>query len=402
MSHPEVSPSLPPLNKLAYNLLQAPAIACIDGPDMRKTSRYLLVVLTLAMGLFFLLDLEPTPRYPPPAVEPGAEALRIHREAIVIDLHVDSLLWPRDLREEGSGGHVDFPRMREGGLDAASFTHATRFFGVAGLKAFHDLWPPATWLSPWARLRHQLSRMEEFIDASGGRLRMARTAAAIRENHDRGILSVFHGIEGAHALGTDVSRAETVARDGILFIGPVHLADNEYGGSSGGSNRGLTELGRELIRVMNRERLLLDLAHASPATFGEALTLTSFPPLVSHIGARAVHDTPRNLSDDQIRAVAERGGIIGVMLAPPAMSRPDLREVIAHLRHIIAVGGEDTAALGSDYDGYVQTPIDASGLPQLTQLMLDEGWSEERIRKILGENVLRVLEERDAAVRTAD
>ena len=365
---------------------------------MRKTSRYLLVVLPLATGLFFLLDLEPTPRYPPPAVEPGAEALRIHREAIVIDLHVDSLLWPRDLSRKDSGGHVDFPRMREGGLDAASFTHATRFFGVAGLKAFHDLLPPATWFSPWERLHYQLRRMRAFIDASGGRLRMARTAAAIRENHDQGVLSVLHGIEGAHALGTDVSRAETVAREGILFIGPVHLADNEYGGSSGGSNLGLADLGRELIQVMNREGLLLDLAHASPATFREALALTSFPPLVSHIGARAVHDTPRNLSDDQIRAVAERGGIIGTMLAPPALSRPDLREVIAHLRHIIAVGGEDTAALGSDYDGYVQTPIDAGGLPQLTQLMLDEGWSETRVRKVLGENFLRVLDERDNAV----
>ena len=151
------------------------------------------------------------------------------------------------------------------------------------------------------------------------------------------------------------------------------------------------------FRVMNREGLLLDLAHASPATFGEALALTSFPPVVSHIGARAVHDTPRNLSDDQIRAVAERGGIIGVMLAPPATTRPDLHEVIAHLRHIIAVGGEDTAALGSDYDGYVQTPIDVGGLPQLTQLMLDEGWSEKRIRKVFGENFLRVLDERDRA-----
>jgi microsomal dipeptidase-like Zn-dependent dipeptidase len=153
---------------------------------------------------------------------------------------------------------------------------------------------------------------------------------------------------------------------------------------------------------MNREGLLVDLAHASPATFGEALALTSLPPLVSHVGPRAVHDTPRNLSDDQIRRVAGRGGVIGVMLAPPATSQSDLHEVIDHLKHIIAVGGEDSAALGSDYDGYVQTPIDVSGLPQLTQLMLDERWNEERIRKILGENVLRVLEERDARVGAKD
>jgi microsomal dipeptidase-like Zn-dependent dipeptidase len=362
---------------------------------MRKASRYALVVLPLTVGVFFVLDLEPTPHYPPPAVEPGPDALRIHHDAIVIDLHVDSLLWPRDLSRDGPGGHVDFPRMREGGLDAAAFTLPTQFFGAAGLKAFHDLWPPTTWFSPWERLRYQLQCMTRWVERSGNRVQIARTAAEVRGNHDQGILSVFHGIEGAHALGTDLSRVETVAREGILFIAPVHLADNAYGGSSGGSNRGLSDLGRELIQAMNREGLLIDLAHSSPATFEEALALTSLPPLVSHIGARAVHDTSRNLSDDQIRLVAERGGVIGVMLAPPATSRPDLHEVIAHLRHIIAVGGEDTPALGSDYDGYVETPIDVTGLPQLTQLMLDEGWSEEKIRKVLGENFLRVLRERE-------
>ena len=362
---------------------------------MRKASKLILLILPLAMGAFFLVDLEPTPRYPPPAAVPGPDAYRLHREAIVIDLHVDSLLWPRDLNRKSSHGHVDFPRMREGGLDAGAFTHATRFFGVAGLKAFHDLLPPSTWFSPWERLQYQLGRMRDFIDASHGTVRMARTATEIRENHDRGVLSVFHGIEGAHALEADLSRVQTVAREGIQFVAPVHLADNEYGGSSSGSNRGLTDLGRELIQLMNREGLLLDLAHASPRTFDEAIALTSFPPLVSHIGARAVHDTPRNLSDDQIRAVAERGGVIGAMLAPPATSRADLGEVIAHLRHLVAVGGEDCAALGSDFDGYVQTPIDASGLPQLTQLMIEEGWSGKRIRKILGENILRVLGARD-------
>jgi microsomal dipeptidase-like Zn-dependent dipeptidase len=349
----------------------------------------------LFLVVFFLIDLEPTPRYPPPAVEPGPEALRIHREAIVIDLHADSLLWPRDLNRPRSGGHLDFPRMQEGGLDAAAFTNATRFFGAAGLKAFHDFWPPPTWLSPWARLQHQLRRMQDFIAASDGGVRLVETAEAIRENHRQGILSVLHGIEGAHALGTDLSRVEEVAEAGVLFIGPVHLADNEYGGSSRGSNRGLTDLGRALIREMNRHALMIDLSHASPESFVNALALTSFPPLVSHIGARAIHDTPRNLNDDQIRAVAAKGGVIGVMLAPPATSRSDLREAMAHLRHLVAVGGEDVAALGSDFDGYVQTPIDVTGLAQLTQLMLDEGWREVRIRKILGENVLCVLRERE-------
>lgn len=356
--------------------------------------RYPLVIALLAIllaGTFFAIDLEPTHRRRPRLVDPSPEALRIHREAIVLDLHVDSLLWPRDLNQPDLGGQVDFPRMRKGGLDAAAFTSATRFFGAAGLKAFHDLWPPKTWFSPRARFHYQLARMARFLEASGDRVRLAPDPDAIRENHREGVLSVFYGIEGAHGLGTDPSRVADVARAGVVFIGPVHLADNEYGGSSSGSNRGLTELGRKLLREMNRERVLLDLSHASPRTFDESLELTSLPPLVSHIGARAVHDTWRNLSDEQIRAVADRGGVIGVMLAPPALGEPDLREALEHLEHIVAVGGDSAAGLGSDFDGYVDTPIDVTGLPQLTELMLRRGWSEERIRKILGENILRVL-----------
>ncbi|MFQ5792556.1 MAG: dipeptidase [Acidobacteriota bacterium] len=361
-------------------------------------------LLPLALGLiiatvaaFFAYDLEPSFQEQPPVVRPSEEALSIHRRALVIDLHVDSLLWPRDLNEGGRGGHLDFPRMRRGGLDAGAFTTATRFFKLAGLKAFHDRWPPAAWFSSWARLRQQLFRMERFMEASAGKVRLATTPDTLRDHHRKNILSVFHGIEGAHALGTELCRVRELARAGVVFIAPVHLTDNEYGGSSSGSNRGLTELGRALVWEMNQNRVLVDLAHASRRTFEEALSLTTLPPVVSHVGARAVHDTWRNLDDEQIRTVAARQGVIGVMLAPPALSRPDLREAIQHLSHIVEVGGEDVAALGSDFDGYVEAPIDVAALPQLTELMLREGWREKRIRKILGENVLRVLSLRDEA-----
>jgi microsomal dipeptidase-like Zn-dependent dipeptidase len=180
---------------------------------------------------------------------------------------------------------------------------------------------------------------------------------------------------------------------GVLFIGLVHLSDNEFGGSSSGSDRGLTELGRKLVVEMNRSGILVDLAHASPRTFFEAVELTELPPIVSHTGVRAIHDSWRNLSDEQIRAISRRGGVIGVMLAPPALSEPSLEEALRHIEHLIEVGGEDVAAIGSDFDGYVDPAIDASGLPALTELMLRRGFSEERIRKVLGENALRILED---------
>ncbi len=363
---------------------------------MKLPKRPLFLILLPALVLvFFLFNPEPTFTPKPPVVEPGEEALRIQREAVVIDLHVDSLLWPRDLTLPGQGGQVDFPRMKQGGLDAAAFTTATRFFGAAGLKAFHDLWPPASWFSPRERYLQQLSRMQQFIQSSNEGARLATTPEAIRRNHKEGVLSIFHGIEGAHALGIDVSLVREAVQSGVVFIGPVHLSGNEYGGTSTlGSNQDLTELGRALIREMNEERVLVDLAHAGPRAFDTAVALTTLPPLVSHAGARAIHDTWRNLRDEQIRAVAERRGVIGVMLTPPALAQPDLREALEHLEHIINIGGEEVGAIGSDFDGYVKPPIDATGLIQLTELMLQKGWSEARIKKILGENVLRILGER--------
>jgi microsomal dipeptidase-like Zn-dependent dipeptidase len=353
------------------------------------------IILLLFMALvagFFWFDPEPAHHSRPPVVAPSEEAIRIHREAIVIDLHTDSLLWPRDLNRSGEGGHVDFPRMRRGGLDAVAFTIVTRAFGVAGLKAFHDLWPVRTWFSPEARYIHQIERMARFLDASEGQARRATTPEALRDNHNQGVLSVFHGIEGAHAFGNDVSKVRQAARAGVVFIGPVHLSDNTYAGTSmNDANHGLTDRGRGLIQEMNEAGVLLDLAHASPRAFEEAIQLTSLPPLVSHAGARGVFDTWRNLTDGQIQAVADRGGVIGVMYGPPGLSRPDLEEVVEHIAHIVSVGGENAAALGSDFDGYIEAPIDATGLVQLTELMLRKDWSERRIKKILGENFLRVL-----------
>ncbi|HSF16568.1 MAG TPA: membrane dipeptidase [Vicinamibacteria bacterium] len=346
------------------------------------------LVSFIGLFLFFLFDPEPTFRPRETGIVVSDRALAIHRDAIVVDLHVDSLLWQRDLEESGRGGQVDFPRMRQGGLDVAAFTLPTRFFGVAGLKAFHDLWPPSAWFSSHARLKVQMGKTQVFASAH-----RASDAESIRRNVAERRLSYFHGIEGAHALEGDLSRLVPLAKLGVVFIGLVHLTDNAYGGSSSGSE-GLTALGRRLLEEMNRTSVLVDLAHASEQTFFEAIELTAYPPLVSHTGVRAIHDGWRNLSDDQIRAVASKGGVIGVMLAPPGLKEPSLDEAVDHIEHIVAIGGEDTAALGSDFDGYVGPPIDASGLPQLTELMLRRGWSESRVRKVLGENALRLLESR--------
>lgn len=355
---------------------------------MRRAGIIFAVAL-VAVAVFFAYEPEPSFRPAPLEIEISDRARSLHAEAVVVDLHVDSLLWPRDLTLTGEGGQLDFPRMREGGLDVAAFCTPTAFFGLAGLKAFHDRLAVRTWTSPWERLQHQLSKMTSF--AERGAITVTSDVARLREQNG---LAAFHGIEGAHALERDVRRVRDVARQGVVFIAPVHLTGNAYGGSSWGTNRGLTELGRQLIAEMNRAGLFVDLAHASQKTFDESLALTELTPFVSHGGTRAVHDVRRNLTDEQIRAVATRGGVIGVMLAPPALDEPSLDEAMRHIEHVIDIGGEDAVAIGSDFDGYVTPPIGADGLPALTELMLRRGFSESRIKKVLGDNALRLLEEK--------
>jgi membrane dipeptidase len=352
-----------------------------------RTPGFFLLTIATALVLFFVYDPEPSFRPTPLDIEISERARKLHDEAIVIDLHIDSLLWPRDLTLAGEGGQVDFPRMRTGGVDAAAFTIPTAFFGAAGLKAFHDGWKLRTWFSPWERLNHQLEQMESYRDA--GQIVLTADPAVIRQQ--RGLYA-FHGIEGAHALEGNLTRVHDLSRRGVVFIGVVHLTDNAFGGSSSGSARGLTPLGERLLSEMNRAGVVVDLSHASPATFSESLALTELPPIVSHAGARAVHDSWRNLSDAQIRAIASRDGVIGVMLAPPALREASLEEAMRHIDHIIQIGGDDVVAIGSDFDGYVSPPIGIDALPALTELMLRHGYDEERIRKILGGNVVRLLE----------
>ncbi|GIW71145.1 MAG: dipeptidase [Planctomycetota bacterium] len=365
------------------------------GPAPRRCRRRLAGLLAAAMLLAFVA-VDPEACFDPPAprIEVSARARRLHEAAIVIDLHADSMLWRRDLRQQARHGHVDFPRLRAGGIDAQAIALASMW--VIGLNAAHNLWPPATWWSPWARVSYQMDRLEAMVRAEPG-VRLARTAAEVRRNAAAGVISLFHGVEGAHALPDgDLERLAELAQRGVLYVAPVHMADNAYGGHGGGDPaRGLTPLGRRLLERMNELGLLLDTAHAGSRTLQDAVALTAFPPINSHTGLKAVHEHWRNLSDDDVRAIAARGGVIGIMFGGMALAEPNVDEVLAHMEHAIRLVGDEHVALGSDWDGWIRPAVDAAGLPQLTEAMLRRGWSEERIRRILGENVLRVWSERD-------
>jgi membrane dipeptidase len=374
----------------------------------------------------------PTP--PPP--EPPTD-LEVHMRALVVDTHVDTTQDMADdgfdLLERHRTGHLDLPRMREGGLDAAFFSiwvnprrHPNDAFerSLRLFEAVHEV----AWRSPDAVV--------------------ADTVAAIRQAAAEGRTALLLGVEGAHALGTAdldeaLSRLRLFRSLGARYLTLTWSNDNPFGHASTGNHpeRGLTEAGRALIAEMERIGIVVDVSHVSDQTFWDIMVTATRPVLASHSSARALADHPRNMTDEMIRAVAEGGGAVCVNyftlyidrdyaaqldrverehperfreletqgLSYPArfaafrrlvrelapdLAVPDVATVVDHLMHIVELAGPETACLGSDFDGVPEMPRgleDVTGLPAITAELRRRGLSDDEVRLVLGDNVLRVL-----------
>lgn len=336
------------------------------------------------------------------------EALAVHRGLLVADLHADPLLWNRHLTRRGSYGHVDLPRLLEGGVGLQVFGVVTKtpaglnFERNSGnsdrvtLLAMAERWPPQTWTSLYRRALYQAGRLER-IASSDSRVTLVRTRAdleAVVERRKSGqeALGVVLGLEGAHALEGDFDKVRGLYDAGLRMLGLAHFFDNEVAGSAHGVDKGgLTDLGRRVVAEAERLGMVLDLAHSSPAAFSEALAMATRPVVVSHTGVKGTCGGPRNLSDAQLRAVASTGGVVGIGLFPGAVCGNDVAATLAAVEHAVGVVGADHVALGSDFDGAVTAPIDASGLALLTQGLLERGFSRQDVAKIMGGNAVRVL-----------
>jgi membrane dipeptidase len=369
------------------------------------------VAAGVALFFWFGANLERFVNRVDSVVLPGVtdEARRIHDESLVVDLHADSLLFDRDLSVRSDVGHVDLPRLREGGVALQMFTAATRMpftFDLHEVDAnssdiltigFLAQRAPMARLGPRDRALHQARRLSELIENSEGGLVPVRTRAELdaaiaahRENAD--VVGAIFGVEGAHALEGDLDNLQLLFDAGVRMIGLSHFFDNEFAGSAHGIEKGgLSDLGRELVTRMQAMGIAIDLAHLSPAAIDDVLAIADKPLLVSHTGVRATCDSPRNLSDEHIRAIADAGGVIGIGYFELAICGTDPTEIVAAMKHVIELVGDEHVALGSDYDGGTEVAFDTSQLRALTQQMLDDGLSEESIRKIAGENAIRVL-----------
>jgi microsomal dipeptidase-like Zn-dependent dipeptidase len=339
----------------------------------------------------------------------SARAAALHATLSLADLHADSLLWGRDLSRRGSRGHVDIPRLIEGGYALQVFSLSAKVprglnyernaddSDVVTWLALVQRWPVAAWTSRLARALYESRRLNEFAANSADRFTVIRSGQQLRDylqqrQQHPGFTAGLLSLEGSSPLEGKVSNLEVLYAAGFRMIGLSHFVDTDMGGSAAGADKyGLTPMGRELVLAMQARHVIVDLAHSSAKTIDDVLAVSTRPVVVSHTGVKATCDNNRNLSDAQVRKIAAGGGLIGIGFWDTATCGHDARAIARAIRAAIGLAGIEHVALGSDFDGAVEAPFDSAGSSQLTAALLDAGLTEEQIRRVMGENALAFL-----------
>lgn len=313
---------------------------------------------------------------------------QLHADALVIDGHCDSigdqLERGRWLGERSPTGHIDLPRLREGGVDAQFFAC---FVPVAHQRH--------------GAVTHAMARLDQLLllaEREADRFVIALTADDIPAAKAAGKVAGILGLEGAEALDGEISLLRQYYRLGIRNLGLAWNFRNAAcdGVSESRTNGGLTEFGVRVVEECNRLGMMLDLSHLSPAGVTDVLALSRMPVIASHSNARTLWDHPRNLTDDQLRAVAAGGGVVGVTFVDAFLAIPGtatLNHVIDQIDYLLDLIGPDHVAIGSDFDGCMppEELADVTRYPSITERLVARGHAETVIRKVLGENYLRVF-----------
>lgn len=344
---------------------------------------------------------------PPYQISERAQAM--HKKLLVADMHCDALSWGRDLTIKNSGGHVDIPRMLEGNLGLQAFTVVTKSPRGLNIERNDDKTDNIFWLalgqmqplenlfSLTKRALWQAKQLHYFAEKSGGKLIIIKNKKDLQNFLERRkteeVVGGWLGIEGAHALDGDINNVDVLYDAGFRMMSPSHFFDNDIGGSAHGIEKyGLTEKGKEMVRRMEAKGMLVDVAHASTKTIDDVLAMATKPVVVSHTGVKGTCDNNRNLTDDQLRRIAATGGVIGIGFWDTAVCGNDAAAIGRAIRYAADVAGVEHVALGSDFDGAVVTPFDATGLAQITEALMNEGFSREEIARIMGGNVVNLLQ----------
>jgi len=387
-----------------------------DQP-MKKFLKIISVVLAILIAAFLVFFfffaapivervLNPVINKPPYSVSEKARAL--HEKLLVADMHADSLLWDRDLLEDSSFAQVDVPKLVRGNVALQAFTVVTkspRGLNIERNTADTDsIWwlslaqrqPLENLSSLTKRALSQAAKLHEYAAKSSGMLVVIKNkrdlAAFLERRKTEKIVGDWLGIEGAHTLDGKVENVDALFDAGFRMMAPTHFFDTDIGGSAHGVEKyGLTEKGREVIKRMEAKSMLVDVAHASPQTIDDILAIATKPVVVSHTGVRGTCDNQRNLSDDQLRAIAKTGGVIGIGYWDTAVCGEDAGSIAKAIRHAVNIAGIEHVGLGSDYDGSVKVPFDTSGVGLITEALMNERFSDEQIAMVMGGNIIRLL-----------
>jgi membrane dipeptidase len=345
-----------------------------------------------------------------PHVTVSEAARRLHRTLLVADLHADQLLWARDPLVRASHGHVDLPRLDDGNVALQVFSVVTKtprdmnYDANTGatdnitLLALVQRWPWAALTSLRARAIHQADRLHDAVARSEGRLVLVTDSSSLqrflaaRATNPRVHAAVL-AIEGLHALDGELASVDTLYAHGFRMMGLTHFFDNEVAASAHGvTHGGLTPMGRQVIARMEALHIIVDLAHVAPTAVTEVLALATRPVVVSHTGVAATCPGPRNLTDAQLRAIAANGGVVGIGYWDAAVCALGAASIVKAIRHAVTVAGIDHVALGSDFDGATATPFDPGALDEITQALLDDGFTPAQVAQVMGGNVVRLLQ----------
>lgn len=388
----------------------------MDRSRVRKVAAW--VVGTIVLSLVFIR------LFLPPVIEnslnrqidysdqPISDATRaLHADMLIMDWHTDSLLWDRDILNRAKRGHADVPRLLEAGFDLMMFTAVTKSprgqnigentgdtDNVTSLVMVQG-WPPRTWTSLLERALYQADKLEMAVGSSGGTLawvRSKRELANILNRREQAavtppVLGALLGAEGAHPLEGNLANIDRMYEAGYRMMGITHFFDNELAGSLHGvSKAGLSDFGRAAIKRFDELSIIIDLAHVSEAGAYEILAQSDRAPVVSHTGFKGHCDTARNFTDELMKAIAAKGGLIAVGFWKEAICTPTPAGIAGAIDYGIKLVGEDHIVIGSDWDGSTRS-LTASDFPLITQELQELGYGEATIRKIMGENSARFL-----------
>ncbi len=379
----------------------------------RKFAIGFLALLTIAAVAFFGFG----PRWaeesmnridgkPLPEVSDKARAL--HATLTIVDLHSDTLMWKRDVLERSERGHMDLPRLREGNVALQVFSSVTKTprgqnYDSNGSDTDNitplvvgQMQPVRTWNSLLQRSLYHAEKLDDAAQNSKD-LFVVRNQSDVdaimsRSSEPGSATGALFSAEGLQNLEGDLDNLDKLYAAGMRMAGLTHFFDNELAGSMHGIDKGgLTDMGREAIRRMERMGIVVDIAHCSHRCVADILAMARRPVVSSHGGVQATCEVNRNLTDDEIRGVAATGGVIGIGYWEGAVCDTSPAAVAEAMKHVRDLVGIEHVALGSDYDGATTVRFDTSQLAQVTQALIDAGFSKDEIRAVMGGNALRVL-----------